>query len=461
MLLLLKKETPFHWTEKQQTAFDYLKERLIKSPILTYPDFEQPFIIHTDASGTGLGAVLSQIREDGKEHVVAYASRSLNKAECNYPITDQECLAIVWAIKHFQHYLGLKPFTIVTDHSALKWLKTSKIPRGRRARWVMDLQQYDFNIKHRAGKANANADALSRMFEEDNQTFSCFMISIAKERPSNANESSIPVHEEYDADSEDDYTNRPAQRAIDLLNRCDNLLYDMQNYIEERSKNNSPINIVSGIRYDFYNPNGPHPEDCICRDCQPPPARSPSPYSCCNEIICQCNEDNYSIDTEEYNNSWERQMNGDVYSDYSEENQINIEAYIAWTMCGMDHQALENMYAENIKIKQVIAGQPINHGGSRCTMECDTENHHVHTYCTMCKKNLFYGTTIHDCIIGFTLGKIRPDMNPEYLINNQWWKEPQAVQLENNVNYLKYIERLMNDLPVHKISLEPFIAKLD
>ncbi|PKY63604.1 hypothetical protein RhiirA4_493215 [Rhizophagus irregularis] len=103
----------------------------------------------------------------------------------------------------------------------------------------------------------------------------------------------------------------------------------MQNYIEERSKINSPINIVSGIRYDFDNPNGPHPEDCICRDCQPSSARSPSPYSCCNEIICQCNEDNYSIDTEEYNNSWERQMNGDVFSDYSEENQINIEEHIA------------------------------------------------------------------------------------------------------------------------------------
>ncbi|GBC37403.2 uncharacterized protein LOC114968091 [Rhizophagus irregularis DAOM 181602=DAOM 197198] len=158
-------------------------------------------------SGTGLGDVLLQIREDGKEHVVAYASRSLNKAECNYLITDQECLAIVWAIKHFQHYLGLKSFTIVTDHSALKWLKISKIPKGRHARWVMDLQQYDFNIKHRAGKANANADALSRI--------------------------STPVHEEYDADSEDDYTDRPAQKAIDLLNHCDYLLYDMQSYIEE------------------------------------------------------------------------------------------------------------------------------------------------------------------------------------------------------------------------------------
>ncbi|PKY47917.1 hypothetical protein RhiirA4_421783 [Rhizophagus irregularis] len=194
----------------------------------------------------------------------------------------------------------------------------------------------------------------------------------------------------------------------------------MQSYIEERSENNSPINIVSGIQYVFDNPNGPHLEDCICKDCQPPPARSLSLYSCCNEIICQCNEDNYSIDTEEYNNSWKRQINGNTFSDYSKENQINIEEHIAWTMCGMNRQALENMYAKNIKIKQVIAGQPINHGGSRYSMECDTKNHRVHTYCTMCKKNLFYGTTIHDCIIGFTLGKISPDINPEYLINNQW-----------------------------------------
>jgi hypothetical protein len=86
----------------------------------------------------------------------------MNKAEKNYPITDQECLAVIWAVKHYQHYLGLKPFTLVTDHSALKWLQTSKLPKGRRARWVMELQQYEFEIKHRPGKHNANADALSR-----------------------------------------------------------------------------------------------------------------------------------------------------------------------------------------------------------------------------------------------------------------------------------------------------------
>ena len=74
---------------------------------------------------------------------------------------------MVWAIHHFQHYLGLHPFEVITDHLALKWLQTSKIPDGRHARWIMELQKYDFAIKHRAGKQNANADALSRIDEEE------------------------------------------------------------------------------------------------------------------------------------------------------------------------------------------------------------------------------------------------------------------------------------------------------
>ena len=122
------------WENSQQNAFDFLKQQLIMAPILTYPDFDQPFVLYTDAFGTGIGAVLLQIGEDKKEHVVAYASRSMNQTEINYPITDQECLAVVWGIRHFQHYLELKPFTEVTDHSALKWLQTSKIPKGRQAR---------------------------------------------------------------------------------------------------------------------------------------------------------------------------------------------------------------------------------------------------------------------------------------------------------------------------------------
>src|SRR5262249_24118346 len=114
---LLKKETPFHWDDEQQNAFDHLKKCLMNAPTLQYPDFERPFVLYTDASGTGLGAVLSQKDDDNKERVIAYASRSLNKAERNYGITDKECLAIIWAVKHFEQYLGLLPFQVVTDHS--------------------------------------------------------------------------------------------------------------------------------------------------------------------------------------------------------------------------------------------------------------------------------------------------------------------------------------------------------
>ena len=95
MLNLLKKDAPYEWGSKQQVAFDRLKEMLTKAPILSYPDFERPFTIYTDSSGFGIGAVLSQIQADGKEHVVSYASRTMNNAKRNYPITDQECLAII------------------------------------------------------------------------------------------------------------------------------------------------------------------------------------------------------------------------------------------------------------------------------------------------------------------------------------------------------------------------------
>ena len=92
---LLKKDVPYTWTNDQQNSFDKLKEKLITSPILQYPDFTKEFILYTDAFGVGLGAVLSQLDEDKNEHVIAYASKSMNKAEQNYPITDQECLAVV------------------------------------------------------------------------------------------------------------------------------------------------------------------------------------------------------------------------------------------------------------------------------------------------------------------------------------------------------------------------------
>ncbi len=93
-----------------------------------------------------------------------YDSRSLTPAEKNYDTTDLECLAIIWAVQKFHKFLFTeKPFKIVTDHSALKTLRKAKIPKGKRVRQIMELQQYNFEIEYRSGKTNANANALSRI----------------------------------------------------------------------------------------------------------------------------------------------------------------------------------------------------------------------------------------------------------------------------------------------------------
>ena len=161
---LLRKDQKFIWTEKQEKSVNKLKKKLTEAPILQYPNFEKQFIIFTDASKKGLGAVLSQLDDEKRERVIIYDSRSLIPAEKNYATTDLECLAVIWAVQKFHKYLFSSiPFKIVTDHSALKTLKTAKIPKGRRARWIMELQQYDFTIEHRSGKKNANADALFRL----------------------------------------------------------------------------------------------------------------------------------------------------------------------------------------------------------------------------------------------------------------------------------------------------------
>src|SRR3954451_2734800 len=108
----------------------------MEASILQYPDFKKPFVLYTDASGTDISAVLSQMDEKKREHVIAYASRSLNKAETNYGITDQECLVIVWVVKYFKQYLELLPFKVITDHSALKFLQTAEMLTGRKAQWI-------------------------------------------------------------------------------------------------------------------------------------------------------------------------------------------------------------------------------------------------------------------------------------------------------------------------------------
>lgn len=158
---LTRKGTQFEWHQAAQVAFEQLKTALLQAPCLYAPDFKRPFILQTDASIDGLGAVLVQCFDDG-EHPIAYVSRQLNKAERNYAATEWECLAVVWGIGQFEPYLIGAPFTVVTDHSALMWLPTKRFDNARITRWALKLQEFSFTVVHRAGTANANADALSR-----------------------------------------------------------------------------------------------------------------------------------------------------------------------------------------------------------------------------------------------------------------------------------------------------------
>ena len=169
---LTRKNTPFVWTSSCQAAFDKLKELLITPPILAFPNFELPFILETDASGMGLGAVLSQQQGSGptSSRPIAYASRTLQKHERNYGISELEALAVVWATKHFHAYLYGHQCKVFTDHSALRSLLNTPHPSGKLARWGLALQELDLQIKYHPGKQNAVADALSRISPDTEAT---------------------------------------------------------------------------------------------------------------------------------------------------------------------------------------------------------------------------------------------------------------------------------------------------
>ncbi|GBC41210.2 enzymatic polyprotein, putative [Rhizophagus irregularis DAOM 181602=DAOM 197198] len=135
LLNLTKKNEKFEWKEEQQEAFDVLRTKLTENPILVYPDFSREFILITDGSKIGLGAVLAQMNGENKEVVIAYASRSTVGAEKNYPPTELECLAVFWGIQHFQKYLVGRKFIVITDHAALKGLTDGKEQTGDGNKW--------------------------------------------------------------------------------------------------------------------------------------------------------------------------------------------------------------------------------------------------------------------------------------------------------------------------------------
>ena len=162
LIVLTEKNVPFRWTQQQDDAWTTLKKSLTEAPVMAYPDPSATFVLDTDASQDGIGAVLSQII-DGEEKVISYGSRVLSKPERRYCITRRELLAAVFFVKYFRHYLVGKEFILRTDHASLRWLRSFKEPEGQLARWLETLDIYNFKIEHRPGAKHGNADALSRM----------------------------------------------------------------------------------------------------------------------------------------------------------------------------------------------------------------------------------------------------------------------------------------------------------
>lgn len=164
---LLSTKKAFNWNELAQAAFECVKVKLTTAPCLINPNYNKPFIVQCDACRYGTGGLLAQMDENGDERPIAFTSKKLNKAQRNYTVTEQECLAVVRAIQKYRPYIEGQEFKVVTDHASLKWLMRQKDLSGRLARWAVKLQGYTFTIEHRKGRDNVVADALSRGFDED------------------------------------------------------------------------------------------------------------------------------------------------------------------------------------------------------------------------------------------------------------------------------------------------------
>lgn len=151
------------WTDDHQKAFERIKNCMTNAPILRNPIWGRKMSILTDACEKGVGAILTQIDDNGNEFIIEYYSYSMTEAERKYTPTELEMLAVLKAVRHFRYYIEFSEIEIISDHYALQHLKNMKIVNMRQARWILELSPYVNDIKHRAGKLMTVPDAISRM----------------------------------------------------------------------------------------------------------------------------------------------------------------------------------------------------------------------------------------------------------------------------------------------------------
>ena len=161
---MTRKENKWSWGEKQQKAFEKLKERFTTEPVLVTPDLDKEIRVEADVSDFAAEGVLSMKCEDERWRPVVYISKSLNEAERNYEIHDKEMLAIIWCLEAWRYFLeGAKDwFEIWMDHKNLEYFMKVQKLNQRQARWSLYLLRFDFALKHVAGKSMGRADSLSR-----------------------------------------------------------------------------------------------------------------------------------------------------------------------------------------------------------------------------------------------------------------------------------------------------------
>ena len=162
LFALLKKGAVYTFGPECVTAFSQLKEALSSAPVLAHPDLNRSFIIECDASSIGYGACLSQEDEEGNEHVIAYASKSLTPCQRKWTATELEAGALIYALETFRTYIMGKKTLVRTDHSPLPWLRQHKEKSYKLTRWVLRLQEFDIEVVHKPGKKMPHVDALSR-----------------------------------------------------------------------------------------------------------------------------------------------------------------------------------------------------------------------------------------------------------------------------------------------------------
>lgn len=158
------------WDARAQEAFEDLRHTLVYPPVLVNPDFTRPFLVQRDSSGTGLGSIFAQIL-DGEEHPIIFISSKLQPAEQKCGTIEREALVVKWAIETLQFYLVNNSFTLLlTNHAPLQSIHKVKDSNFRVLQWYLRLLSFSFQILHRRGSANGNADYLSRLFDTNYDT---------------------------------------------------------------------------------------------------------------------------------------------------------------------------------------------------------------------------------------------------------------------------------------------------